>query len=96
MKLGEDLLSRLAKFSFDVGEVLRSRKPSQSAIVFTLLLPEGTGRMNAEEYRRKAQQFFDPARQMSHPQDKATLSELATFWMAKAEEANQTQPKNSA
>jgi len=40
--------------------------------------------MDAETYRRKAEQYFTFARQMSEPDAKAALIDVATHWMQMA------------
>ena len=43
--------------------------------------------MDAETYRRKAEQYFTFARQMSNPNSKAALIDVAAHWMEMAEQA---------
>ena len=45
--------------------------------------------MNADECRRKAQYFLILSRQMSMPEDRAAMVEMATLWMGRAERADQ-------
>ena len=45
--------------------------------------------MNADECRRKAQYFLILSRQMSRPEDRAAMVEMATLWMERAERADQ-------
>jgi len=42
--------------------------------------------MDAETYRRKAEQYFTFARQMRNPNSKAALIDLATHWMQMAQQ----------
>jgi len=42
--------------------------------------------MDAETYRRKAEQYFTFARQMRNPNAKAALIDLATHWMQMAQQ----------
>jgi hypothetical protein len=44
-------------------------------------------KMDAETYRRKAEQYFTFARQMSNPNSKAALIDVAAHWMEMAEQA---------
>jgi hypothetical protein len=43
--------------------------------------------MDAETYRRKAEQYFTFAQQMSNPNSKAALFDVAAHWMEMAEQA---------
>lgn len=43
--------------------------------------------MDAETYRRKAEQYFTFARQMRDPDAKAALIDLATHWMQMAKQS---------
>jgi len=45
--------------------------------------------MDAETYRRKAEQYLTFARQMSNPNCKAALIDVAAHWMQMAEQATQ-------
>jgi hypothetical protein len=47
--------------------------------------------MDAETYRRKAEQYFTFARQMSIPNSKAALIDVAAHWMQMAEQATQSE-----
>jgi hypothetical protein len=42
--------------------------------------------MDAETYRRKAEQYFTFARQMIEPNAKAALLDVATHWMQMAKQ----------
>jgi len=52
-------------------------------------LIEGPGLMDAEEYRRKARYFLAIAHQLTRPEDRAAMVEMAALWMQRAEEAEQ-------
>jgi hypothetical protein len=43
--------------------------------------------MDAETYRRKAKQYFTFAQQMTNPNSKAALIDVAAHWMQMAEQA---------
>jgi hypothetical protein len=40
--------------------------------------------MNADECRRKAQYFLILSRQMSRPEDRAAMVQMASLWMGRA------------
>ena len=46
--------------------------------------------MDAEQYRRKAEQYFTFARQMSDPNAKAAVIAVAAHWMEMANQAEQS------
>ena len=46
--------------------------------------------MDAETYRRKAEQYLTFARQMTDSNSKAALIEVAVHWMQMAEQATQS------
>lgn len=46
--------------------------------------------MDAEQYRRKAEQYFTFARQMSDPDAKAALIAMAAHWAEMANQAEQS------
>jgi hypothetical protein len=50
--------------------------------------------MDAETYRRKAEQYFTFARQMSNPNSKAALIDVAAHWMQMAEQATQIEQQS--
>ncbi len=52
--------------------------------------------MDAEEYRRKAQDFLTLARQITDPQDRAKLVRMAAFWKERADEAEQGRAYSTA
>jgi len=43
---------------------------------------------DAEEYRRKAEQFLTLARQLTDPHDRAKLVSIAAFWNERAEDSD--------
>ena len=45
--------------------------------------------MDAERYRRKAEQYFTFAHQMSDPNAKAAVIDVAAHWMEMANQAEQ-------
>ncbi len=47
--------------------------------------------MDAETYRRKAEQYFTFAQQMSNPNSKAALIDVAAHWMQMAEQATRSE-----
>ena len=46
--------------------------------------------MDAEQYRRKAEQYFTFAHQMSDPNAKAAVIDVAAHWMEMANQAEQS------
>jgi hypothetical protein len=50
--------------------------------------------MNAETYRRKAERYFTFARQMSNPNSKAALIDVAAHWMQMADQATQIEQQS--
>jgi len=47
--------------------------------------------MDAEQYRRKAEQYFTFAHQMSDPNAKAAVIDVAAHWMEMANQAEQSE-----
>ena len=45
--------------------------------------------MDAEEYRRKARYFLALGQQLTSPEDRAAMIEMAALWMQRAEEAEE-------
>jgi len=45
--------------------------------------------MDAEEYRRKARYFLALGQQLTRPEDRAAMIEMAALWMQRAEEAEE-------
>jgi len=48
--------------------------------------------MDAEQYRRKAEQYFTFARQISDPNAKAAVIAVAAHWMEMANQAEHSKP----
>ena len=44
---------------------------------------------DAEDYRRKAEDFLTLARQLTDPHDRAKMIELAAYWKERADETEQ-------
>jgi hypothetical protein len=51
----------------------------------------GNRAMNAEEYRREAERYLRSAHQMTDPNARALLIDVAARWMLLAEQAEQNQ-----
>jgi len=52
--------------------------------------------MDAATYRRKAEQYFTFARQMSDPNAKAALIEVATHWLQMAKQSERDHQQQHA
>ena len=55
------------------------------------MLSHEVTQMDAATYRRKAEQYFTFAQQMSNPDSKAALIDVAAHWMEMAEQATQSE-----
>src|SRR5262245_50988757 len=86
----------------DNGSWMRNcRRRRSSSPLGTFLAHHGFPRcggssMNTQEYSHLARYFLNLAREVSNRSDKAAMLGIATFWMERAEEAEERKPKQQA